>query len=242
MDDNINSAPVHTDRCCVYLPFSKQVITDKTYSHAKQIEDQIIHIKAAQQRKQLQHLHQEHHTQAGTEETEEVSKLRIDPGQQPADGNEQEDISDQIDDTVHQRAVVGAVIDHLPVIADGEKGNQIDISVQLIFIGNTLSPTGTAEEQQPDHKGAVQPKEELQPLCSVCFGFCHHLPLRFPGAGFLEAMGALRAGFPLEAGFAGGLDGKARPLGRGGTARIRHLGPEPIRSSRWAFSSASRTR
>ena len=28
----------------------------------------------------------------------------------------------------------------------------------------------------------------------------------------------------------------------GGTARIRHLGPEPIRSSRWAAISASRTK
>ena len=28
----------------------------------------------------------------------------------------------------------------------------------------------------------------------------------------------------------------------GGTARIRHLGPEPMRSSRWALSNASLTR
>lgn len=48
----------------------------------------------------------------------------------------------------------------------------------------------------------------------------------------------------LGAGFAGGFLGgwtEDDPW-RGGTARIRHFGPEPIKSSRWAFNSASRTR
>lgn len=41
----------------------------------------------------------------------------------------------------------------------------------------------------------------------------------------------------------GGADGRVTGLPvRGGTARMRHLGPEPMRSSRWALSSASRTR
>lgn len=60
--------------------------------------------------------------------------------------------------------------------------------------------------------------------------------------------------FPLEAGFltwgffagadrlAGAFGGGVFPPCRGGIARIRHLGPEPIRSSLCAFSKASLTR
>lgn len=51
----------------------------------------------------------------------------------------------------------------------------------------------------------------------------------------------LKAGLPVVF-LAGGLGGGVWPPCRGGTARIRHLGPDPMRSSRWAFIKASRTR
>ena len=63
----------------------------------------------------------------------------------------------------------------------------------------------------------------------------------FEGTAFLAATGfvpALAADFPLTV--LGG--GVVFPLDLGGTARIRHLGPEPIRSSRWALISASFTK
>ena len=58
----------------------------------------------------------------------------------------------------------------------------------------------------------------------------------------LGAVAALpgRAGaLPLDGALGGGAEGLSV---LGGTARIRHFGPEPIRSSRCALSSASRTR
>ena len=42
--------------------------------------------------------------------------------------------------------------------------------------------------------------------------------------------------------FAGGFFGRTFVMSRGGMARIKHFGPEPIRSSLWAFSRASRTK
>ena len=79
--------------------------------------------------------------------------------------------------------------------------------------------------------------------------FCHFFRVRWDGAFdavFLEAAG-FRGGvlpfasdlgnvLPLTGAFEGA------PPALGGIARIRHLGPEPIRSSRWALISASRTR
>ena len=67
----------------------------------------------------------------------------------------------------------------------------------------------------------------------------------FAGAlvvGFLA--GALVAvGLPLGTALGGALGGGVVWLpALGGTARIRHLGPLPIRSSRWALIRASRTR
>ena len=50
---------------------------------------------------------------------------------------------------------------------------------------------------------------------------------RFGGAFFMGFGGAFR---------------ETAPPGLGGTARIKHLGSEPIKSSRWAFISASRTK
>jgi len=62
-------------------------------------------------------------------------------------------------------------------------------------------------------------------------------------AGFAGAFraGAFGGAFLAGAGFFPGALGGAAVV-RGGTARIRHLGPEPIRSSRWAFKSASFTK
>jgi hypothetical protein len=56
--------------------------------------------------------------------------------------------------------------------------------------------------------------------------------------------GAFFAEIFLERGFLGAAlgGGAAARSGRGGTARIRHFGPEPIKSSRWAFRRASRTK
>lgn len=77
------------------------------------------------------------------------------------------------------------------------------------------------------------------PLCYLRFGF-------FAGLGAVRFAGAFAAGrFP--AGFAGGrfpvgLGGSFAFPCLGGIARIRHLGPEPIKSSRWAFIKASRTK
>lgn len=75
----------------------------------------------------------------------------------------------------------------------------------------------------------------------------YFLRLLLPGAAvfFWVALGgAFRAGaLPLGSAFGGALGGGALwPPALGGTARIRHLGPEPMRSSRWAASKASRTR
>ena len=80
-------------------------------------------------------------------------------------------------------------------------------------------------------------------LCGFLFIFLGEV-LAALGAGFFAAglawarFAAALGGAPLETGFGGA----PLPAGLGGTARIRHLGPEPIRSSRWALSSASRTR
>ena len=66
--------------------------------------------------------------------------------------------------------------------------------------------------------------------------------LRFLGGAFLP--GCLEAGrlpADLEISFLPTLGGGAE-FCRGGTARIRHFGLEPIRSSRWAFNRASRTK
>ena len=74
-------------------------------------------------------------------------------------------------------------------------------------------------------------------------GFVFYLPELRPFArmGFAGAFGV--GFFPGDFFFGGALGGGAVCFpGLGGTARIRHLGPEPIKSSRWAFSSASRTR
>ena len=63
-------------------------------------------------------------------------------------------------------------------------------------------------------------------------------------AGFVLDLtaGVLPVGFagPFFAGALGG--GALFLVCPGGTARIRHLGPEPMRSSRWALSSASLTK
>ena len=61
-------------------------------------------------------------------------------------------------------------------------------------------------------------------------------------AGFPWAPDACRTG-SLE-GFLGAAlgGGEPWPPDLGGKDRIRHLGPEPMRFSRWAFSRASRTR
>ena len=80
--------------------------------------------------------------------------------------------------------------------------------------------------------------------------FCYFFLLTLRLVGFAGAFGALAGflGLALAADFMGGflpvgLGGGAVGLpSRGGIARIRHLGQEPMRSSRWAFSSASRTR
>ena len=60
----------------------------------------------------------------------------------------------------------------------------------------------------------------------------------FLGAGFVE-VAFLGGALFLENVLGGGAEGFPS---RGGIARIKHLGPEPMRSSRWALSSASLTR
>ena len=64
--------------------------------------------------------------------------------------------------------------------------------------------------------------------------------LRFPllGRGFFRLSGVRCFG----GSFGGTFGGTLLPGARGGTARIKHFGPEPIKSSRCAFKSASRTR
>ena len=64
----------------------------------------------------------------------------------------------------------------------------------------------------------------------------------FGAAGFLGA--GLAAGrLPLAGALGGALGGGAVGFPcLGGMARMRHLGPEPMRSSRWAVKSASFTK
>ena len=103
------------------------MVTNKTNGHTKQIENQIIHIKATQQGKQLQHFNQEHDPKAGAEKTKINAQLWIYSRQKYTDGNKQEDISAQVDDAVHQCLLVASVADNLPIIADGKEGLQVDV-------------------------------------------------------------------------------------------------------------------
>ena len=81
-------------------------------------------------------------------------------------------------------------------------------------------------------------KAKSFPAFFAFFRQLHQPRFAFSGCFFDTGAGFFGDGF-RPAGLGGGAEGL--PC-LGGTARIKHLGPEPIRSSRWAFRSASYTR
>ena len=123
--------------------------------------------------------------------------------------------------------LVWEIVDNsIDEVINGFQGLHLPVGKDLLPIGKCRVVPPTAKKQKVQHKAAVQEKHQAQnrvPFCSSS----HYLP-RFL---FLWKGGFL----PITGG--GGLW-----VGRGAMARIRHFGPEPIKSSRWAFKRASFTR
>ena len=69
-----------------------------------------------------------------SEEPEEIPQLGINSRKQNANGDKQQNIAAQIDNAVNQHRIIGTVINHIPVVADRQKGLQVDIHSQLLLI------------------------------------------------------------------------------------------------------------
>ena len=104
-----------------------QVEHDKSNGHTKKIQDNIVHIEASPQGKQLRRFHQQDRTQTGNKEQEEVPLLGTQLRQPQTGRNEQQHIPQKIYNAVLQYTVVAPVDDHIQVVADGEKGLQIQV-------------------------------------------------------------------------------------------------------------------
>ena len=140
------------------------MVAYETQGHTGKIQNQIVHIKSSQQRKQLQDLHQEHDIQTGEKEPEIVALLFPKFGQQIPGRQEENYIPGQIDNAVHSDGLIRTVNNYIPVIADGVQGYQVDVLLKLLVIGQSLHPTGRTEEKQPQHGNTVydcnKPPEE----------------------------------------------------------------------------------
>ena len=76
-------------------------------------------------------------------------------GQQKSHRDKQQHISRQIDEAVADKIGIAAVKYHPKVVADGEKGLEIPVVAQLLFIGKPFNPAGRAAEEEPQHKKTV---------------------------------------------------------------------------------------
>ena len=134
---------------------SYDAFQQKPQGHPGEVQNQIVHIEGAQKGYQLQQFHRQHDGKAQKEEPQKVSKGFGYLGQQKADGNKQQHISSQIDKAVADKVGVVTMKYHPKVVADGEKGLEIPVVAQLLFIGKPFNPAGRASEEEPQHKNAV---------------------------------------------------------------------------------------
>ena len=68
------------------------------------------------------------------------------PGQKPAGRRKQQHIARKIQKTVAAHIGIGRVLQHIPVVFDGAKGNEVGILPQQLFVGDLQIPAvGTVE-------------------------------------------------------------------------------------------------
>lgn len=132
-------------------------VDSEAESGAKYIQNQIINITAAYQRKQLKDLHGGDDGCGDQQHTQQGSTFGKDPGQQEAEGNKHDDIAAQIDDgspdILRMRRVQQSCKQ-----PQCPEGNQIQLAGHLLPVRDALHITGPVKEQ-PQHQGAVGHKQ-----------------------------------------------------------------------------------
>ena len=149
-------------QCVVFFENAgkRQSVYSVAQNDACHIQNEIVHVAAAQQREQLNQLNGGDTACPANHASPEMAKPMPQGGKKETQGNKHDHISSQIDKGMTKQIGIGIADCVLNVLGDGTEWNQIEVPSNLLPVGNREPASKALSKQKPDHNKAIKYKQD----------------------------------------------------------------------------------